>query len=72
MIFYRDANSNHQREEVEILIEETTEGCDANQDKIIHMQIEVPSTPPTDITTSNIVKVRYFIHVSKHLLYLLF
>lgn len=45
-------------------MEQDTRGCDANQMEIIRVNLELQPLPPTDFSTSNIVKVRYSIRVS--------
>lgn len=39
-------------------------GCDKNKDATIHVNLLVPSVPPTDCTSSKIIKVVYVLHVS--------
>lgn len=46
------------------IIEQDTRGCDVNQQEHIRCNIEVPATPPTDFSTSNIIKYKYIIRVS--------
>lgn len=46
-------------------MEEHTRGCDVNQEEIINVNMELKPIPPTDSSTSNIIKVKYSIQVSK-------
>lgn len=43
---------------------ENTRGCAVGERDTIHVDLHVPSIPPTDFTTSNIVHVKYSIRVN--------
>lgn len=45
--------------------EQDAAGCDGNQNTTIRVNLLVPSVPPTDYTSSNIIKVVYVLHVSR-------
>lgn len=49
--------------ETSALVTQKTDGCAGFEDKDFHVNIEVPSTPPTDVLLSKIIKVRYWIRV---------
>lgn len=49
--------------ETSVLVKQYTDGCAGFKDKEFHVNIEVPSTPPTDVLLSKIIKVRYWIRV---------
>ena len=42
----------------------TVDGCDGNEDKTFHIDIEIPPTVPTENTMSKIIAVTYLIRVS--------
>lgn len=56
--------SSRQKEETILIIENQTEGCLQTRNELYRVNLEIPPIPPTDDTTSNICKVRYFIRVS--------
>lgn len=62
--YFTHANSSRTTSETIVITEEDTRGCDVNQTEKIRLNISVPAVPPTDFSTSNIVKVRYSIRVS--------
>lgn len=62
--YYVHANSARQKQETISIIDQDTRGCDVSQEEIIRVNIEVPPIPPSDSSTSNIVKVGYSIRVS--------
>lgn len=41
-----------------------TKGCSENSHEIIRADLEIPPIPPTDSTSSSVVKVTYYIRVS--------
>lgn len=51
--------------------EETT-GCAAGQKDTMHVNLYVPSIPPTDLLTSTVVHIKYSIRVNKVLPLFLF
>lgn len=62
-ITYREyPNSIRHKDETIVITEEEACGCDINQDQVIKVNIKVPSVPP-NISTSNIIKVRYYCRV---------
>lgn len=46
-------------------------GCTINDSETFRVNIQVPSIPPTDDITSNIIKVRYYCRVSETILSIL-
>lgn len=48
----------------DIITEDTIGGCRPNEKDSFQVNLRVPSIPPTDFSTSNIVKVKYLIKVS--------
>lgn len=55
-------SENHHIESIP-MTEAETRGCDVYQNKNIRVNIKVPSTPPTDNSASNLIKVRYYLSV---------
>lgn len=73
--FYARRNGHgerHHKKSTKYLAGEDGNGCNVNQNKEIHLNLEVPSIPPTDCTTSNIIAVKYYIEVSRQNVTLLF
>lgn len=62
--YHTHANSSRQKQEIISIIDQDTRGCDVSQEEIIRVNLEIPPIPPTDFSTSNIVKVKYSIRVS--------
>lgn len=62
--YFTHENSAFRKFERIHITEQDTHGCDIHQDEVIRVNIEVPPIPPTDFSTSNIIKVRYMIRVS--------
>lgn len=60
-------NSAKHKTEKDAIAEVQTRGCYAQQKQAYTMNIEVPPTSPTDVTTSKIVHVRYYLKVSHNL-----
>lgn len=54
----------HHRETTNYLAGDSGNGCNINQNKEIRMNLRVPSVPPTDCSTSDIIVVKYYIDVS--------
>lgn len=57
-------NSDKKTEEI-ILKQEYIQGCDSGQEQDFHIDILVPTVPPNQDAICNIIKVKYFIRVSK-------
>lgn len=49
-----------------VLVEQSTDGCNSRQKNTINANLMVPAIPPTDCSTSKIIKVRYAIRVRKN------
>lgn len=62
--YFTHANSSRTTTESIVITEQDTRGCDVNETEKIRVNINVPAIPPTDFSTSNIVKVRYLIRVN--------
>lgn len=62
------ADFGHQKLEKTTINEQDAAGCDKNQNANIRVNLLVPSVPPTDYTSSNIIKVVYVLHVSRSIL----
>ncbi|XP_031628231.1 arrestin domain-containing protein 17-like [Contarinia nasturtii] len=60
--YYAEGDSKHQT--ICIVEKESSRGVETNQKRIIRINLEVPSFPPSDETTSGIIKIRYFIRIS--------
>lgn len=54
----------HQRTEVILVMKQNAPGCTAHQHEGIYVNMKVPSLSPTDLSSSKIIKVKYFIRVS--------
>lgn len=59
------AGSSRQKEETILITENQADGCLQTRSETYRINLQVPPIPPTDDTTSNICKVRYFIRVSR-------
>lgn len=64
--YFSNSKSARKRIEKVPITERDTHGCDANQEELIRVNIEIPPIPPTDHSSSNIVKVKYMIRVSEN------
>lgn len=53
----------HQNLETIVISEGEAPGCDAKRDNVLTVNVPLPLLPPTDWTTSQIVKVRYYCRV---------
>lgn len=53
----------HQRAEVICVTKQNAPGCNAHRQEGINVSIKVPPTSPSDLSTSRIIKVKYFIRV---------
>lgn len=62
--YHTYAGSSRSKEETILIIENKTDGCLQTRNEKYRINLQVPPIPPTDDTTSNICKVRYFIRVS--------
>lgn len=59
------AGSSRQKNEAVLICEnESHGGCFQTRTEMYRINLEVPPIPPTDDTTSNICKVRYYVRVS--------
>lgn len=63
--YYTYANSPRSKTVMVVMVEKRTRGCATNREDIILSNMRVPAVPPSDETTSNIIKVRYFCRVRK-------
>lgn len=65
--FIRSLNPKgvHQRTEVVFIKKQTKDGCDAKSYKDIHVDLKIPKLPPTDLSSSKIIKIKYLLRVSK-------
>lgn len=48
----------------DIIAEETIKGCRPGEKDSMHVNLHIPSVPPTDFSTSRVVQVKYMIRVS--------
>lgn len=64
--YFASENSSNNCSEESVIIEKKTRGCAANKKKLIRSNIRVPSTPPSDISSSNLIKVEYYLGVRNH------
>lgn len=56
-------HESQQRRVEHIITEETIRGCRPNEKDTIQANLKVPPIPPTDFSTSSVVKVKYLINV---------
>lgn len=63
--YFTHANSSRKKLEKIPIIDQNAHGCDANQEEVVRVNIGIPPIPPTDFSSSNIIKVKYMIRVSK-------
>lgn len=60
-----DGRYEHRTKQVdEIITEATMKGCASGEKDTAHVNLSVPSIPPTDFSTSSVVQVKYMIRVS--------
>lgn len=60
-----DGRMEHRQKVVDdVIAQETISGCRPGEKDSKHVNLHIPSIPPTDFSTSNIVKVKYMIRVS--------
>lgn len=52
------------------MVKTKTEGCQKYDNKTILVNIPIPPIPPTDLSTSNIIKVRFCVRVCIDFIYL--
>lgn len=52
------------------MVKTKTDGCQKYDSKTILVNIPIPPIPPTDLSTSNIIKVRFCVRVCIDLIYL--
>lgn len=57
--------NSYKKEQQKTLFETKNEGCDKNEYKTIQASVNVPAIPPTEISHSKVIKVKYLIRVSK-------
>lgn len=63
--FQTHENSSNYKIEKDIIAEvKTSRGCYAHQKQKYTTDIVVPATPPTDLTSSSICKIRYYLSVN--------
>lgn len=61
--YYTHANSSTTKYDKTVVKSATCSCCSSNQSETYTLSIAVPSLPPTDESTSNIVKVSYLLQV---------
>lgn len=57
------ADGSHRREEEMVVTTKRTDGCYKTGRKMYQVNLDVSPVPPTDIITSNICKVQYYVKV---------
>lgn len=63
--YFTHANSSPKKTEETVLNQEYIEGCDWGQERDFHVTIAVPTIPPNQNEICNIIKIKYFIRVSR-------
>lgn len=71
MKFFTYENSAKHKIELDAIAEVETRGCYVQQKQAYTVNIGVPATPPSDVTSSKIVHVKYHLRVS-HIISLVF
>lgn len=61
--YFQSKNSNIRKLERISIVRTKTHGCGKYRDRTILVDIPIPPIPPTDFSTSNIMKVRYCMRV---------
>ncbi|XP_055327009.1 arrestin domain-containing protein 2-like [Sitodiplosis mosellana] len=61
--YYVCENSTSQKHETIPILRMETRGCDIGKEEDYRVNLEVPSIPPSDFSTSNIIKVKYSISI---------
>lgn len=61
--YYTYATSPYKRTEDITVVEQEIEGCEHSDTKFLRVNLKVPPIPPSDDMTSNICKVRYYLHI---------
>lgn len=59
--YYAEGETKYQT--TSIVKKQSSRGVEINQKRVIHINLDVPSFPPTDEMSSNIIKITYFIRV---------
>lgn len=55
----------HRQKRVDdIIAQATIKGCRPGEKDSMHVNLQIPPIPPTDFTTSNVVRCSYMIRVS--------
>lgn len=52
-----------------LIVAKETQGCSENSNEIIRANLDIPPIPPTDSTSSSVVKVTYYLQVVEHLIF---
>lgn len=52
-----------------LIVAKETQGCGDNSNEIIRADLDIPPIPPTDSTSSSVVKVTYYLRVGEHLIF---
>ncbi|XP_055294937.1 arrestin domain-containing protein 1-like isoform X2 [Sitodiplosis mosellana] len=56
--------TKYNEEEEKTLFLMTIDGCSGNEEKIVHLDVAIPPTPPTEILMSKAIKVTYLIRIT--------
>lgn len=59
------AKSSRKKTDEYVLKQEYLQGCNSGQEQDFHVNILVPTVPPNLDTACDIIKIKYFIRVSK-------
>lgn len=63
--YFTHAKSSTKKTEENVLNQEYIEGCDSGQERDFHVDVLVPTVPSNHDEICNIIKIKYFIRVSK-------
>lgn len=64
--YHERSNGTFKKRVTTVVAEGKTPGCDIDRDDTTLVCIEVPAVPPTDVTSSGLIKVRYFCRVCEN------
>lgn len=65
MIYKSNQMNSHRKAEKVLLCDYNPGGCGKEKSVQYNIPIEVPSVPPTDLTSSSVCRVKYELQVSK-------
>ncbi|XP_055295696.1 arrestin domain-containing protein 1-like [Sitodiplosis mosellana] len=61
---YCGCKSNYGKKEEKCLFSKTIDGCSGKEEKMFHLDVDIPATPPTEIAWSKGITVTYLIRIT--------